>query len=286
MNGDELKDLAAGYALGALDGGDRQTFEARLGSGDREAARLLLEYEQAVATLVAELADSPPPPAVKDALLARIDAEGRAAGRRPAEVIALPVRKSVPAAGTAGKAWWDSFAVGAIAAGILSLVAGYSFVSGYREQYRKLEADLSAIRQEMAGLIADRDDFRATIEAQRVYAELVKNPSTQIVFLKGLDPDPRAAGRMLWQSKAGGVFVATGLPVPPAGKTYQLWAIQGANAPVSAGVFAPKPDGSCELNVNVLPVSGTVDVFAVTLEPEGGLPAPSGPMYLAGKGGI
>jgi len=283
MNGDELKDLAAGYALGALDGGDRQAFESRLGSGDREAARMLHDYQQAVTALVAEMTDSPPPPAVKNALLVRIDAEDR---NRPGEVISLPVRKIIPAAAAAEKDWWNSFAGGAIAAGILALVAGYSFVSGYRDQYRRLESELAAIREEMAGIAADRDDFRATIEAQRVYAELVKNPSTQIVFLKGLDPGPRAAGRMLWQTKTGGVFVATGLPVPPAGKTYQLWAIQGANAPVSAGVFAPKPDGSCELNVNVLPVSGTVDVFAVTLEPEGGLPAPSGPMYLAGKGGI
>jgi anti-sigma-K factor RskA len=32
-----------------------------------------------------------------------------------------------------------------------------------------------------------------------------------------------------------------------------------------------------------LPGVTRVDVFAVTLEPEGGVPAPTGAMYLAGK---
>ena len=43
------------------------------------------------------------------------------------------------------------------------------------------------------------------------------------------------------------------------------------------------PTGSGTVAVPALPGVSRVDVFAVTLEPEGGLPAPSGAMYLAGK---
>ena len=55
------------------------------------------------------------------------------------------------------------------------------------------------------------------------------------------------------------------------------------SAPVSAGVFTVDPKGTGSLRVPPLPGVSRVDVFAVTLEPEGGAPAPTGAMYLAGK---
>jgi anti-sigma-K factor RskA len=88
---------------------------------------------------------------------------------------------------------------------------------------------------------------------------------------------------MLWHATAGGVFVAAGLPAPPPGKAYQLWAIAGGNAPVSAGVFSVDANGTGSLSVAPLPGVSAVNAFAVTLEPAGGRPAPSGEMYLLGK---
>jgi len=103
------------------------------------------------------------------------------------------------------------------------------------------------------------------------------------VTLAGLEPAPGSRARMIWNERGGGLLVAAGLPPAPAGKTYQLWAIVGKQAPVSAGVFSVDAKGSGSLRVPTLAGVGKVDVFAVTLEPAGGLPAPSGPMYLAGK---
>ena len=88
---------------------------------------------------------------------------------------------------------------------------------------------------------------------------------------------------MMWNEHAGGLLVAAGLPSAPEGKAYQLWAIVGKNPPVSAGVFTVDTKGTGSLRVPPLSGVGKVDVFAVTLEPAGGLPAPSGQMYLAGK---
>jgi anti-sigma-K factor RskA len=48
-------------------------------------------------------------------------------------------------------------------------------------------------------------------------------------------------------------------------------------------VFEVDPAGTGSLRVSPLPGVGKVDVFAVTLEPAGGVAAPSGPMYLAGR---
>ncbi len=87
---------------------------------------------------------------------------------------------------------------------------------------------------------------------------------------------------MWWLRGVGGVLMASGLPMSPPGKTYQLWAI-AAGKPVSAGIFTVDQSGTATLQVKPPPAVNSVDMFAVTLEPAGGLPQPSGEMYLAGK---
>ena len=65
---------------------------------------------------------------------------------------------------------------------------------------------------------------------------------------------------------------------PVAGKVYELWTIS-AGQPRPAGVFTV--DASGRATHPVAPTRAPVDVFAVTLEPEGGVPAPTGPIVLA-----
>jgi anti-sigma-K factor RskA len=88
MNHDEVAELAAAYALGALDGEERTRFEALLAAGDADARAALRDFESTVATLAAETAESPPP-AVKSALMARIDAEERSRGN-VTRVLSMP----------------------------------------------------------------------------------------------------------------------------------------------------------------------------------------------------
>ena len=45
MNHEEIRDLAAMYALGGLDGDDRVRFESLLRSGDADATAALREFE-------------------------------------------------------------------------------------------------------------------------------------------------------------------------------------------------------------------------------------------------
>jgi anti-sigma-K factor RskA len=69
------------------------------------------------------------------------------------------------------------------------------------------------------------------------------------------------------------VLIARGLPVLPAGRTYQLWMMTETGAPVSGGVFRPDPNGNVEV-----PASGDldgVDRMGVSVEPAGGSAQPS-----------
>lgn len=253
MNADEIRDLAALYALGGLDGDDRARFEALLAEGDATAIAAVREFEGTLVDLAA--ADTAtPPPSVKRALMDRIAAEAGPAVVRP-----MPAPR---------RSWWPAVWAGAMAAGIAAIAVGLGMSASYQKR-------LDALAQETRAL-------QAEVERQRAVLDLVRDPAAQVVALAGQAAAPEARARMIW-SPQGGLLVAAGLPPAPAGKAYQLWAIAGQNAPVSAGVFEVDPKGVASLRVPKLAGVEKVDVFAVTLEPAGGLPAPSGPMMLVGK---
>jgi anti-sigma-K factor RskA len=156
-----------------------------------------------------------------------------------------------------------------MAAGIAAIAVGLSLSAMYEKR-------LEAVAEETRAL-------RAEVERQQAILALIRDPGTQVVALAGLEPAPAAKARMIWNAPRGGLLVTAGLPVAPPGKAYQLWAIAGTNAPVSAGVFEVGAEGAATVRVPPLPGVDKVDVFAVTLEPAGGVPAPTGQMYLAGK---
>jgi len=69
------------------------------------------------------------------------------------------------------------------------------------------------------------------------------------------------------------------LPAPPTGCDYQLWILDpGAEVPVNAGVIAAD---AVSHRFAVHAVSMDNPGFAISLEPKGGRPAPSGPLLFA-----
>lgn len=120
------------------------------------------------------------------------------------------------------------------------------------------------------------------ISYKKVADEIVK-PDTQVVSLKPLEAaQPVSTGTMVWNPKTcEGIFMATHLPQLPEGKEYQLWAISGSET-IPAGVFKVDEDGCAKFDLKGVPQNKTVDKFAVTLEPTGGVPTPTGAMYLLG----
>ena len=264
MSREEIGELAAAYALGGLEAADRARFESLLRTGDADAVATLRDCEDTLADLAAA-APEPPPPAVKTALMERIAA-------------APPARLSP----RARRAIWPVVLSGAIAAGLAAIVVGWSVSSTYEKRLDALARDADQLKADLRSQEAVVAILRDPATEQSVIA-ILRDPATQVVALAGLPPARTARARMMWHEKAGGVFVATGLPAAPAGKAYQLWAIAGTNAPVSAGVFNVDASGAGHLSVRPLPGVATVNAFAVTLEPAGGLPTPSGAMYLLGK---
>ncbi|HEX4296776.1 MAG TPA: anti-sigma factor [Devosia sp.] len=75
----------------------------------------------------------------------------------------------------------------------------------------------------------------------------------------------------------------SGAAVP--GKDYQLWAIEGSNAPKSMGLIKVDSGDSVKVSSDVLAGFGPGTTLAISLEPQGGSPTglPTGPVVAAGK---
>jgi anti-sigma-K factor RskA len=71
------------------------------------------------------------------------------------------------------------------------------------------------------------------------------------------------------------------LPQTPEGMEYQLWVLREGK-PTSVGTFTVAEDGSAMLKLKALPTPTEIASFEVTIEPEGGMPQPTGMMYLTG----
>jgi len=264
-------ELAAGYALGALDSPELTRFRAHLAEGCDECVRAIADYEGAL-TAVATGEPTAPPPHVKRALMRRVG------GRRRA---------------TSVMAWAASMA---LAAGVAAALTGVAMRSRYQPRLDVMAGQLAALTEQLADEQRTVVSLRQQLDAQQrtlvqVKAEsaeqsrtlaLLADPATRVVTLAGLAPSPAAQARVVWNPRAGGVLVAKDLPPAPADKTYELWAIAGGK-PLPAGLFTVDAEGRGNLALPPLASVGDVEVFAVTLEPAGGVSSPTGAMYLASK---
>jgi anti-sigma-K factor RskA len=125
------------------------------------------------------------------------------------------------------------------------------------------------------------DARHAADEAQAALAVLAA-PDLVRVDLAGRPAAPQATARALWSRQRGMVFTTAGLPPAPAGRVYQVWVVT-RQAPVSAGLLAADPSGGVTAFFRTPADIAPPVAVAVTLEPAGGVPAPTGEMYLVGS---
>ena len=108
--------------------------------------------------------------------------------------------------------------------------------------------------------------------------------AARVVSMAGAEAQPQAAARIFWDEPKGvwHVYVANMKPTDP-GRTYQLWFITPDQQKISAGTFAVGRRGVSEMVVVVPRGIGPIAVAAVTEEPAGGVPQPTGAIQLVGK---
>ncbi|MGY6501594.1 MAG: anti-sigma factor [Acidimicrobiales bacterium] len=210
---DDLHDLAAAYALDALDGEERARFESHLATCEHCAADVAEMRD--TARLLAEGDQLPPPPEVRTRVMDAIAAEPRAgAGALPIGLADTRRRRAVPLA--------------AAAVLILVVVAG-----GMTALLRSVVEDRDAA-EELVTILASPDARTAVLEgadgrtdvrvvwspesagAVVIGDDLPAPPEDQVYELWVLaDDGPRSAGQFV-PSSAGSVRSRLALPGEPA----------------------------------------------------------------------
>ncbi len=108
---------------------------------------------------------------------------------------------------------------------------------------------------------------------------LVEQPGVQAVTLTG---QGQGAGTFAVATSSNRAQLeVTGLPPLPAGQVYQLWLLDG-DTPISVGTFAVDAQGRGRLEFNGLAWSSGYNTVAITAEQQGGSPAPTSNIVIAG----
>jgi len=265
---DAFADLAAPYALGVLEGGERDAFVAHLAACDvcrREVASLA----RVVETLPHTVDQAPLPPGLRARVLA--------AATAPAAVSEFKPRPQPQPRPQPGAPRWMGWLA---AAATLAAVASGAVAWNSRSENARLRQQLTTAQAREAAL--DRQIVALQTSAANAVqtTAVLRAADLGRVELAGQTGASEATGRILWSASQGLVFVATNLPPLPPGRVYQLWVV--ADKPLSAGVVVPDAAGHLTV-INSAPVTAHPKAFAVTLEPAGGSPGPTSPLLLVGS---
>jgi Anti-sigma-K factor rskA len=130
-----------------------------------------------------------------------------------------------------------------------------------------------------------REQFNTAMRGkipQDEFAALLRRPDAKVVSLAASDVAKGASAVLLYNPVTQKLWLySANLPECPTGTAYQLWAID--QRPVSVGTFHIDAGEMSHLLVKRLPDFDKARKFAVSLEPAGGRPQPTGPIYLAGQ---
>jgi hypothetical protein len=105
------------------------------------------------------------------------------------------------------------------------------------------------------------------------------DPSSSVATLTATDAAPGASGMVVLPASGTGYLMVQGLPALEGGQVYQAWYLAGG-VPTSAGLMDPPASGITVMG-GLEPIAGT-DTIALTVEPAGGVPQPTGEVVVAG----
>ncbi len=262
-------ELIESYAFGILDEGERAAVDEHLNTGCVACGGRLREVSELSVRLAMAVPQAEVPPRVKERLMTRVGMTHH------------PARSRERGVGTTSAGWlrlaWASAAVAVLAAAFLLWQT--SMLRGQLDDVNRLLAattqNTESMRTELAALKSELDDYRA--------APRLGEPGIRFVNLTGLAPNPRAFGNVVTRpDRSAGMLYVYRFPMAPEDKEYQLWGLRQDKPPISLGMFIVGTDGTAMLNLETIPAGEEIVGFSVTIEPRGGMPEPTGMLYVKG----
>jgi anti-sigma-K factor RskA len=275
MTWKKVKAIAPLYVIGALDEKTTHDVEAALHSATPEQQRVIARWREVAALLPQALPLQTPPDYLRERLLNRIAEE---TSQTPIEIaleestlkeIADRDEKKVlpfvqPRRAESRTARWLLIA----ATALLALASAYLFTQSVKHA------------RERDDLARERNSLTEELAARGRQIDDIVSPRTKVIAMVG-DETPQANAKVFWDTDTQKwVIYVFDLPSPSSDKDYQLWYVT-KNAKISAAVFRTDEQGRTVLKLT-LPQDALAGLAAtaVTLEPRGGSPQPTGKFYL------
>ena len=286
MTHEQAREALEALALDALDASERGAVMAHVATCaicQSELAAL----ENTVGELAMAAAPIPMPPAQRDRIRARLLARAAAdratavpaaaaapfrvePGGSAADVVVTPLRPLTRAPRAFGPAAWM-----AMAAGLLAILGVGAFLRASRER-DAARASLAAVQATSGTQLAALDSLRTTLKTREQMIANLIGPQVAVMTLTSTMPTAPTA-RMFWDQQHGAwTFVAHHIPMPKAGRTYQMWLVT-PTAKISAGTFMPNQSGEVMMQATYPLPKDSLAAVAVTDEPMGGSPQPTTP---------
>ena len=274
------------YVLGALEGEELEEAERLIASNTEEVRRMLADYESVVSLLPYAAKPAVPPPDLKKKLLSDVR-------RKKSRETAIPAKEGFLAG--VFRPLWLGFGGLAAAAIVFLVVTNISLRNTIGERdatigslNEKLTASEGSVER-LENLLAARETELGSLETKLASLEQVtdfmKDQNIILVQLDASAPGFQSSGRVLWdKDEHDALLYCLNMPDAPKGKTYQWWVVVNGE-PRSMGVFDVNDEGDSDVLIDSLRKFGDVkkiEAFKVTVEPEGGVKAPTGKELITG----
>lgn len=170
--------------------------------------------------------------------------------------------------------------IGWAAAGLLLLGIGFQY-----QELIKTSNQVIVVNSEKENLTKAIDSLALKNKTIETSLAVVRDPKNTVVSLGGQTVSPTSSAKIYWNKETQVVYVdASGLPKPPKGKVYQVWALKLAPVltPTSIGLLSNFDANDQKLFA--VSDTGYAEAFGITLEPEGGSASPTmEQLYTLGK---
>lgn len=269
MNHEDYKEMLSANALSALDSTDARALASHLEVCSD--CRLELSGWQETASFMAFNVDpSEPSIQVRERIVAAVHAEAERSSKF-GFTAAKSSSRVVPFEAPRRNVWTSLGSFGAIAAA-LTMVA---LIAGLFILWRQNRAD----RGELTRLTTQMRETNEQLANQRALVALLTTPGSRMTQLSGTNAAPGAHAMLAYDKTGHAMLMTRNLPAAPPGKVYQLWFIKN-DRKMPGKVFMPDARGNGVMEDQIPASAMESAVYAITLEPAGGVQIPTGAIYL------
>ena len=273
MDCGQLAPLYEEYALGILEGEERAEMETHLARNCPLCTPGIAKARWVVSHLALAAPDAPPPAALRGKIMDAVKASADkvpSAKTSPEKAHAVTSIENPPARREIFPLWaWA-------AAAALALITGYTI-----RQMGNQNSQMAELRKEMKLATLQTQALRNQLDEDRMVASVMMAPESMPLKLMPKDKNMPMVHAYL-HPHLGVAITADQMPSMSAAITLQLWFLPKKGSPMSIAIFRPDSSGQIALVAPVNMPMNEIAALAVTEEPAGGSPRPTGsPAWMA-----